>query len=91
MCINALLLKKKDSQNYTLQILTLCAYLAIATREQIVIMSIIFTLLLIAIKQITISKNKKNSITKQETTKIPVGYYLCFSNIVTLILNNFLM
>ena len=90
MCINALLLKKKDSQNYTLQILTLCAYLAIATREQIVIMSIIFTLLLIAIKQIIISKNKKNITTKQDITKIPVGYYLCFTNIIVLILQNYI-
>ena len=90
MCINTLLLKKKGKENYTLQILALCAYLAIATREQIVIMSIIFTLLLIAIKQIIISKNKKNSITKQEITKIPVGYYLCFTNIIVLILRNYI-
>ena len=91
--INTIILKRKAEENYTLQILTLCSYLVIATREEIVILSIIFTLLLIAIKEMFIKKNVNElSITEiKEPTKMPIGYYLCFSNIVILILSNFIV
>ena len=91
--INTILLKKKGEENYTVQILTLCSYLAIATKEEIVILSIIFTLLLIAIKEMIISKNinKANIVDEKEVKKVPIGYYLCFSNIAILIFNNFIM
>ena len=90
--INTIILKRKAEENYALQILTLCSYLVIATKEEIVILSIIFTLLLIAIKEMLISKKVKESSISQikEAEKIPIGYYLCFSNIVILILNNFI-
>lgn len=91
--INTIVLKKKGKENYTVQILTLCSYLAIATREEIVILSIMLTLLLIAIKEMTISRgNKKEIITEEkENKKVPVGYYLCFSNIIVLILQNYII
>lgn len=76
---------KKTKGKYTIQILILCFFLAIATKEEITILSIITTLFLIAIK-IFINKIKK----KQATEKIPVGFYLCFSNVAILIIQNFL-
>lgn len=84
---NAFILKKKGKQNYIIQILTLCSYLAIATKEEIVILSIIFTLLLIAIKEMFI--NKKQIIENKLDRKIPIGFYLCFTNIVLLIMQNY--
>lgn len=90
--INTILLKKKGKENYTLQILILCLYLVMATREETVILSIILTLLLIAIKEIMISRSVNNSsiIEEKEDKKIPIGYYLCFSNIIVLILQNYI-
>ena len=77
---------KNTKGKYTVQILILCFFLAIATKEEITILSIITTLVLIAIK-IFINKIKK----RQVTEKLPVGYYLCFSNIAILIIQNFLL
>ncbi|MDO5555419.1 MAG: prepilin peptidase [Clostridia bacterium] len=90
--VNTILLRKKGKENYTIQILTLCSYFAIVTKEQVIIVSIIFTLLLIAVKQILITtKNKKQQMAKVETqNKIPIGFYLCFTNIVVLILQNYI-
>ena len=76
---------KKTKGNYTIQILILCFFLAIGTKEEVAILSIITTLILIAIK-IFMNKIKK----KQEAEKIPVGFYLCFSNVAILIIQNFL-
>ena len=90
--INTMLLKKKGKENYTLQILILSLYLVIATREEIVILSIIFTLFLVALKEMIINNSvNKASITEtKEIPKVPIGYYLCFSNIIVLILQNYI-
>ena len=90
--INTMLLKKKGKENYALQILILCLYLVIATREEIVILSIIFTLLLVALKEMIINNSvNKASITEtKEIPKVPIGYYLCFLNIIVLILQNYI-
>ncbi len=87
---NTIILKKRGEQNYTLQILILCLYLAIGTKEETVIISIILTLLLVAIKEMIINKNdNKNEIIEQDQNKnMPIGFYLCFTNIVVLILGN---
>ncbi len=83
--INYAILKKKGSNNYTIQILTLCMYLCLGTSEDLVIINIILTLLLIAIKQMQIARKSK------ENKKIPIGFYLCCVNILTLIIQNFIM
>lgn len=90
--IETLLLRKKAKTNYTLQILTLCIYLAICTKEEIVVLSIIITLLLIAIKEtvIKINKIKEDIINNELENKLPIGFYLCFSNIAILILQKLL-
>ena len=55
----------------------------------IVILSIISTLLMIAISQIIIkNKDNKSNIIAEDSKKIPIGTYLCISNIVFLILQN---
>ncbi len=88
LIINKILSSKKEKQNYALQIFALCFYLAIGTKEIITISAVIITLLLVVIKQIINrfkQKKEKTNINKQ----IPIGFYLCFANIVALILHNF--
>lgn len=89
LLIETIILKRKQKNNYTIQILTLCTYLVMATREEMVILSIILTLWLIAIKQMLINKkdNKQEIIIKNEG-KIPIGYYLCFTNIIIFVFQN---
>lgn len=93
LIIEMILLKKKAKNNYTVNILILCIYLVIFSKEEIVILSIITTLILVAIKSLMIkfNKNIKENLIKEEIDKIiPIGTYLCFSNIIITILYNFL-
>ena len=90
LLIETIVLRKTGKQNYTLSILMLCFYMVLATNEEVVILSIILTLLMIAITQIIISsKDNKSEIIAKEQKQIPIGTYLCISNIIFLILQNF--
>lgn len=88
---NTILLKRKGIENYALQILELCMLLVIATNEQVVILSVILTLLLVAINQSIINSknNKKKNIDEKINKVVPIGFYLCFTNIFLLIVQNF--
>ena len=81
--INKIILKQKGSESYTLQILILCFYFVMFVKEEMVILSILLTLFIIFIKQIGIAKqdSKKSNV-------IPIGYYLCTSNVIMLIIQN---
>jgi 3D (Asp-Asp-Asp) domain-containing protein len=75
-----------------LSILMLCFYMTMGTNEEAVILSIISTLLMIAISQIIIkNKDNKSNIIAEDSKKIPIGTYLCISNIAFLILQNFIL
>lgn len=89
--INTIILKKKGKEVYTIQILTLCSYIAIFIKEELIILSIIFTLLLIAIKQMIINTNNKKEILERKNQYISIGFYLCFTNIIMLILQNYII
>lgn len=85
-------INKKEKPNYAVEILALCAYLVIGTNELTAIISAIATLLLVAI-QVMITKikySKKETVKKKENKNIPMGFYLCFTNIVMLIIYNLL-
>lgn len=88
-----LILVKKEKRNYTIEILALCFYIAAFAMERATIITIILTLLIIAIKQLTISckKDKKNINNINEYKQIPIGFYLCVSNIIVLILQNYII
>jgi len=88
--IETIILKNKKTENYFLQILVLCLYFVMFLKEKMVILSIIVTILMVIIKQITICKKiKKEDVLKSNTDKIiPIGFYLCVSNIIALILQN---
>lgn len=88
--INTISLKKKGEEIYPVQILVLCSYIAIFIREELVILSVIITLLLIAIKQMMVrSKDDKKEILERENENMPIGFYLCFTNIIMIILQNY--
>lgn len=90
--VNTIFLKKKARRSYTAEILTLCFYIATFVREELIIISIILTLFLIAIKINIISKkdNKENILINKNNANIPIGFYLCFTNIIMLVIQNFI-
>lgn len=90
--INTIILKNKGKENYTLQILILCWYFVMFVREEMVILSIMLTILLIFAKEMNMShKDNKESILKNNINYvIPVGFYLCVCNVITLILQNYI-
>ena len=91
--VETIQLKNKAYSDYTLQILTLGTYIAIFSGEINLLLTIILTIVSIGIKEILIelyknTKQKKEE--KQNTKKLPVGFYLCVSNIIVLITMNLL-
>lgn len=90
--IENLYLKKKLKDNYTLQILELSIIMAIFTREITYVATVIFTLLLIAIKPIInkILNGNKNEKNKSDYSNLPFGFYLVCSNIISFIIVNFI-
>ena len=72
------------------QIILLCLYFSMFAKEEIVILSILLTMFIIFIKQINIFKknNKQNKLESNINEPIPVGFYMCIFNIITLILQN---
>lgn len=86
--------KKKLKNCYPFEVLELCMIIVIFSYEISFILAVIFTLLIIAFKNIIKKiKESKNKIAKKEKTdciKIPIGFYLCFSNIIVIILINWL-
>lgn len=92
LLINAIILKKKGKESYTLQMLILCWYFAIFVREEMVILSIMLAILMILVKEINMSRkdNKEDILKNTNNEMIPVGFYLCVCNIVALILQNYI-
>lgn len=90
MLIDIFILRKKAKNSYVIENLLLCVLMLGYTYETITILTIIFTLLCIAIQMLLNKVNKKKNIRRDETiTKIPIGFYLCVTNIVCLIITNF--
>ncbi len=88
--INTIKLKLKGKESYPIQILILCSYISIFIREELVILSIIFTLLLVAIKQMILNINSRKEIIETKNDNISIGFYLCFINIFMIILQNYI-
>ena len=82
--MNMTLQKKEKQQSYILQILSLIMFLLIATNEKLVIIGILTSLLLAIIEQMI-----KNKYTKDK--ELTIGFYLCTTNIILLIFQNFLI
>lgn len=91
--IYTFILRRKQKNEYTIQIILLCILFLIYTYEVVTILTIIFTLLTIAIKVLLsklLEKRHKTVInTEKKQTLIPIGFYLCISNIICLLFINF--
>jgi len=86
-------LKNKATSEYTLQILTLCTYMGIFVGEVNLFLTIILALVSIGIKEIILMLKEKKKQKREENTKtykLPIGFYLCVSNIIILIAMNLL-
>lgn len=97
ICILVLLdigfLRKKAKNSYPVEILLLCMLMLTFSYEAVTILTIIMTLLIITFQILLeklFNKNKKSvrgSIGKKE--KMPIGFYMCISNIICLLTTNF--
>lgn len=91
--IDIIVLKKNPKYSYTLQLLILCFFCVIFTNEKVVILSIVLTLIFVAIKEISINRknNEQEKTQKYLDRKIPIGFYLSYSNIIIIILGNYIL
>lgn len=91
--VNNIYLSKRAENNYTIQCLILIISMVLFTYELDTIITIIFTLLTIAIFILLTNLNKKKFIKKENKNlverKIPIAYYLCICNLITFIIINF--
>lgn len=91
--INTIYYKKKINNNYTIDCLILLTLMLMFTYEYCSILTVIFTLLAISIKLIIdkIKEKRAKYVKKTSKKQIPVGFYLCVTNIITLIATNFII
>lgn len=85
-------LRKKLKNYYPVEVLQLGIIMAMFNGELIFFFSVILTLLTISFKNIIVAlKQKKNVINKKSFYEnLPIGYYLCMSNILAMIIINWL-
>ena len=86
-------LRNRAESDYTLQILTLCTYLVIFGGEINLLLTIILAIVAIGLKEIILvfKNNKKQKVSENaKSEKLPIGFYLCVSNIIVLIAMNLL-
>ena len=85
--ISLSIIRKSKKQNYTIAMLALCFYLAVFSMESLMVITIIVTLLVTTIKKLIISCKKDET----ALVEIPIGFYLCFSNAIVVILHNYII
>lgn len=86
MCLliiaNTIFLRKKTKENYTIDILLLCIYIALFSGQDVFIYTIFLTLGAVLMKSF-FGKANKNMM-------LSIGFYLCNANIIMLIIENFI-
>lgn len=91
LMIDTILLRKKGKSNYTIQILMLAMYMILFTQEKIFLITVIFTLLICAVYLLIkklMKKRMKYKKYKKEEVGLPIGFYLCITNIICFIFIN---
>ena len=81
LMINLMQMKKKGKDQYSLNILIVCIIMALITYEIATIISIVFTLLIVAVKNIL-----KGIFKIKSRTNLQFAFYLCVSNVLSIIL-----
>lgn len=91
--INTIYYKKKVNDNYTLNCFILLLLFVMFTYEYCTILTVILTLLSIAIKLLLdkIKEKRIKYVKKASRNAIPIGFYLGVTNIITLIATNFII
>ena len=95
LVLDAITLRKRQKDSYTNGILFTVITMAIFTGEAVTILSITFTMIIIAIKEIIqkiVGLNHKKATDNNDVNSksvIPIGYYLCITNIICLIITNY--
>lgn len=93
LLIDTFIIKKKFKTTYTLDLIILFIIMSFITEPIQILSTTVITLIAIALN-IIISKINNSKQTKKTKTKkklvIPYAYYLCFANILSIILINFL-
>lgn len=91
---DTIFLKKKLYESYTIQILMLLLYMMVFSGSGLIYLTIALSLSLIALTMICVKIKertmRKSVIKAKDDVKIPVGFYLCVSNIFLIIVSNFL-
>jgi len=94
LVIDGYILKKKLNQSYVLELLILLISMVIFCKEYATIFTIMLTFFTIGI-YLLLKKVKQNSrktiiTTKNKEDKLPIGFFLCISNIIVIIISNFI-
>ncbi len=89
---NTIYLRKKAKDSYPIDVLLLLILMAMFTYEVVSIYTAIITLIAISIHLLLENINKrKNKVVKTDENvqaKIPIAFYMCIANIMTLIITN---
>lgn len=91
LIVDTLILKKKLKYNYYIQILILILHILIFSGKYLAIYTIILAIIAIGIKNILMYFKSDKSKVLQKKKKIPIGFFLCVSNIVVIIISNFMI
>lgn len=87
--LDTVVLRRKARNSYSIDILLLCMLILTFTYPGVSILTIIMTLLMIVfyivLQKILKTKNKTTKINE----KLPIGFFLCVSNITILLISNF--
>lgn len=88
-----LVIKKKLETSYTLQVLALLMVMVLFSGEVITYFTVLFALVWISFVSFKeqIKKKKNKVVKREEKRKLPIGYYLAITNIILIIINNFLI
>ena len=90
---NILYLRRKGKDSYTIDILSLSIIIVLFTYEAVYIYTTIITLIAISIQilfnNVSRKKSKVVKDNKIKKLKVPIGFYMCVSNILVLLISNF--
>lgn len=91
MLLDIVLFKKNLKYNYWIQILILILYMLIFSGINVTICTIILAIMSIGFRNIFLYFKNNNSKIVKEHKKTPIGFFLCISNILAIIMFNFII
>lgn len=89
LIINTYEIKKKGKDSYSINVILLTIIMALFTYEPVTIFSVIMAMFIIVFNEILDSIIKKKS--KVKKTQLPIAFYLCIANCITMLLTNIIL